>query len=389
MSTDLSAPTGPVAQAYSRKNPFPATLLVNRKLNLSGSEKETRHYEFSLSGSGLNYEVGDSMGVFPQNDPAIVEELLRALHYSGEEKITTKEGETFTMREGLLRYFHITQPSKQFLEAITQRSTGASDLAELLHPDRKHDLEQFLWGLEIIDFLLDNPSIRFTPEELMPTLRKLQPRLYSIASSLKALPEQVHLMVATVRYQSHGRNRTGVASTHLSDRMQVDQTMPMFVHVAKGFRLPEDPSTAIIMVGPGTGVAPFRAYLQERRAIGARGKNWLFFGEQRAKSDFFYQDEFTEMQRDGTLTRFDTAFSRDQEHKVYVQHRLAEHARDIYAWLEEGAHFFVCGDAARMAKDVDVMLHRIVEQQGSKTPEQAAEYVENLKKAKRYKRDVY
>ncbi len=389
MSTDLSSTTAAPAPVYSRKNPFSAKLLVNRKLNLAGSEKETRHFEFSLAGSVLRYEVGDSMGVFPQNDPVLVEDLLHALHFSGGETVTTKEGDVLTMREALLRQYQITQPSKQFLEAIAQRSASAGELAELMHPDRKYDLDHYLWGLEVIDFLLDNPSVRFTPEELVATLRKLQPRLYSIASSLKELPEQVHLMIATVRYESHGRQRTGVASTYLSDRLCLGGTVPMFVHVAKGFRLPEDPAMPIIMVGPGTGLAPFRAYLQERRATGATGRNWLFFGEQRANSDFFYREEFAEMQREGVLTRFDTAFSRDQAHKIYVQHRLAENGQEVYAWLEEGAHFYVCGDAAHMAKDVDVTLHKIVEEQGGKTPEQAAMYVEDLKKAKRYKRDVY
>ncbi len=389
MSTDSSSSTATAIPVYSRKNPFPAKLLVNRKLNLAGSEKETRHFEFSLTASGLHYEVGDSMGVFPQNDPVLVEDLLQALHFSGEETITTKEGDVLTTREAFLRQYQITQPSKQFLEAIAQRSASAGELAELMHPDRKYDLDNYLWGLEVIDFLLDNPSVRFTPDELVATLRKLQPRLYSIASSLKELPEQVHLMIATVRYESHGRQRTGVASTYLSDRLCLGETVPMFVHVAKGFRLPEDPATPILMVGPGTGLAPFRAYLQERRATGATGLNWLFFGEQRANSDFFYREEFAEMKRDGVLTRFDTAFSRDQAHKIYVQHRLAENARDVYAWLEEGAHFYVCGDAAHMAKDVDVTLHKIIEEQGGKTSEEAAVYVENLKKTKRYKRDVY
>jgi sulfite reductase (NADPH) flavoprotein alpha-component len=373
---------------YSRKNPFPAVPLVNRKLTLEGSEKETRHYEFSLTGSGLQYEVGDSMGIFPQNNPKHVEELLEALHFSGDEQVTTKEGETFSLREGLLRRFHIKDPSKQFLEAVVQRS-AAQELQELMQPDRKADLDRYLWGMEIIDFLLDHPSLRFTVEEFVATLRKLQPRLYSIASSLKAFPEQVHFIIATVRYESHGRQREGVASTYLADRLNSEDRLPMFVHVAKGFRLPEDPSTPIIMVGPGTGIAPFRAYLQERQATGASGKNWLFFGEQRANCDFFYQTEFAEAQKCGLLSRFDTAFSRDQAHKIYVQHRLLEHSREVFAWLEEGAHFFVCGDAARMAKDVDVALHQIVEKEGGKTSEQAAEYIENLRQQKRYKRDVY
>jgi sulfite reductase (NADPH) flavoprotein alpha-component len=379
----------PPAIPYSRKNPFPSIPLVNQKLTLEGSEKETRHYEFSLAGSGLQYEVGDSMGIFPQNNPQLVEELLRALHFSGEESVTSKEGETFSLREGLLKHFAITAPSKQFLEAIARRSASATELQELMQPDRKADLERYLWGLEIIDFVLDNPSVRFTVDEFVATLRKLQPRLYSVGSSLKAYPEQVHFIIATVRYESHGRQREGVASTYLADRLMPEDRVPMFVHVAKGFRLPEDPSTPIIMVGPGTGIAPFRAYLQERQAVGASGKNWLFFGEQRAKCDFFYQAEFAAARKAGILARFDTAFSRDQAHKIYVQHRMSEHSKELFAWLEEGAHFFVCGDAARMAKDVDVALHQIVKKEGGKTPEQAAEYVENLRQQKRYKRDVY
>jgi sulfite reductase (NADPH) flavoprotein alpha-component len=293
------------------------------------------------------------------------------------------------LREGLLKRFHIKDPSKQFLEAIVQRSAAANDLQELMQPDRKADLDRYLWGMEIIDFVLDHPSVRFTVEEFVATLRKLQPRLYSIGSSLKAFPEQVHFIIATVRYESHGRQREGVASTYLADRLNLEDRVPMFVHVAKGFRLPEDPSTPIIMVGPGTGIAPFRAYLQERLAIGASGRNWLFFGEQRARCDFFYEDEFVAAQKAGALTRFDTAFSRDQSHKIYVQHRMLEHSKELFAWLEQGAHFFVCGDAARMAKDVDVALHQIVEKEGGKTPEQAAEYIETLRQQKRYKRDVY
>lgn len=383
MST-LSPPS-----VYSRKNPFPARLLVNQKLNLEGSEKETRHYEFSLAGSGLQYEVGDSMGVFPQNNPHLVQELLEALHFSGDEQVKNKEGETFSMREGLLKHFQITQPSKQFLEAIVEKSHGANKLRELLQPERKNELDRFLWGLEVIDFLLDQPAIRFTPDEFASKLRKLQPRLYSVGSSIKAYPEQVHFIIANVRYESHGRKREGVASIYLAERVGENSLIPMFVHVAKGFRLPEDPATPIIMVGPGTGVAPFRAYLQERKAIGAPGRNWLFFGEQRSRCDFFYRDEFAAMQSDGVLTRFDTAFSRDQAYKIYVQQRLLENSKEVFAWLQEGAHFFVCGDEARMAKDVDAALHQIVEKEGAMSPEAAAGYVETLKKEKRYKRDVY
>ncbi len=374
---------------YSRKKPFPARLLVNQRLNLEGSEKETRHYEFSLAGSGLQYEVGDSMGVFPQNNPQLVQELLDALHFSGDEQVKNKDGQTVSVREGLLVHFQITQPSKQLLEAIVEKSGGASELGDLLHPDRKTELDHYLWGLEVIDFLLGAPSIQFTPDEFVSKLRKLQPRLYSVGSSIKAYPEKVHLMIASVRYESHGRNREGVASIYLADRVSQNASVPMFVHVAKGFRLPEDPTTPIIMVGPGTGVAPFRAYLQERKTIGAPGKNWLFFGEQRSRHDFFYRDELEALQREGILTRFHTAFSRDQTYKIYVQHRLLENSKEVYAWLQEGAHFFVCGDALRMAKDVDVALLQIIEKEGAMSPESAAEYVEVLRKEKRYKRDVY
>jgi sulfite reductase (NADPH) flavoprotein alpha-component len=374
---------------YSRKNPFPARLLVNQKLNLEGSEKETRHYEFSLAGSGLQYEVGDSMGVFPQNNPQLVQELLDALHFSGDEQVKNKDGETVSVREGLLKHYQITEPSKQFLEAIVEKSRVSNELGELLQPDRKQALEHYLWGLQVIDFLLDAPSIQFAPDEFVSKLRKLQPRLYSVGSSIKAYPEQVHFIIASVRYESHGRKREGVASAYLADRVELNAPVPMFVHVAKGFRLPDNPATPIIMVGPGTGVAPFRAYLQERKTVGASGKNWLFFGEQRSRCDFFYHDEFAALQTDGILTRFHTAFSRDQAYKVYVQHRLIENSKEVYAWLQDGAHFFVCGDAGRMAKDVDVALLQIVEKEGAMSAEAAAEYVETLRKEKRYKRDVY
>lgn len=362
---------------------------MNEKLNREGSEKETRHYEFSLAGSGLQYEVGDSMGIHPQNNPLFVEDLLKALHFSGEEQVKNKEGETFSIREGLLKHYQITQPSKQFLEAIVERSPDAGELRELINPERKKELDAHLWGREIIDFLLAEPSIRFTPEEFVSKLRKLQPRLYSIASSLKAFPEQVHFVVASVRYESHGRRREGVATTFMADRIDMETSVPMFVHVAKGFRLPEETDKSIIMVGPGTGVAPFRAYLQERKVTGAPGKNWLFFGEQRSHCDYFYREEFESLQKEGVLTKLHTAFSRDQAYKVYVQQRLLENAKDVYAWLQEGAHFYVCGDEARMAKDVDLALHQIVEKEGGLSPEAAALYIEGLKKEKRYKRDVY
>ncbi len=378
------------ASPWSRKNPFPAPLLVNRKLTGANSEKDTRHYEISLAGSGLSYEVGDSLGIFPTNPPELVEEILAALHATGEELVPGADGAPKPLRAALLKDYAIKEPSKQFLAALSEKAGSAAPLlGELLDPERKGDLEEYLWGMEYIDFLLEHPSVCFAPEEFVKLLRKLIPRLYSIASSINANPEQVHLTVATVRYESHGRQRKGVASTYLAERVPVGGTLPVFFHSAKGFRLPEDAATPVIMVGPGTGVAPFRAYLQERKATGATGKNWLFFGEQRQNEDFLYREEFEQLCQEGVLTRFDTAFSRDQEKKVYVQHRMLENGAEIWAWMNEGAHFYVCGDAARMAKDVDVALHQIIEQHGGKTAEEAAAYVESLKKEKRYKRDVY
>jgi len=394
MLNETAAATAPsAASAYSRKNPFPAPLAVNRKLTGDGSEKDTRHFELSLKASGLSYECGDSIGIFPKNDPALVDEILHALHASGDETVPGSDGAQKSLRAALITDYQITQPSKQFIQNLAERGGEATSLLrELLDPLRKGDLDEYLWGMEYVDFLVDHPSIHFAPEDFVKLLRKLQPRLYSIASSQKAHAEAVHLTIAVVRYESHGRQRKGVASTFLAERIGENDRVPVFVHVAKGFRLPEDGNTPIIMVGPGTGVAPFRAYLQDRKATGARGKNWLFFGEQRAKSDFLYEEEFKAFQADGLLTRFDTAFSRDQAHKIYVQNKMLEeqNAAEIWKWInEEGAHFFVCGDASRMAKDVDAALHKIIEQQGGKTPEEAAAYVEDLKKTKRYKRDVY
>lgn len=374
---------------YSRKNPFPAKLTVNRKLTAEASQKETRHFEISLANSGLNYEVGDSLGIFATNCPELVEDIIKALHLTGDEEVVNPDQLKVSLRNALLKDYVITTPSKQLLEAIVNKAEAAPLLSELTKPDRKKDLEEYLFGLEVIDFLLEHPSIHFTADEFIALLRKLQPRLYSISSSLNAYPEQVHLTIAAVRYESHGRQRKGVASTFLSDHVTGDVPVPVFVHTAKGFRLPEDKSLPVIMVGPGTGVAPFRAMVQEREATGATGKNWLFFGEQRASSDFFYKEEWEAAMAKGVLTKLTTAFSRDQEQKIYVQHRMRENAAEIWQWLEEGAHFFVCGDGARMAKDVDFALNEIVAKEGGKTPEEAALYMEQFKIDKRYKRDVY
>ncbi|MFV0416674.1 MAG: sulfite reductase subunit alpha [Chthoniobacterales bacterium] len=373
---------------YSRKNPFPASLTVNRPLTGSGSQKDTRHFEIDLQGSGLEYEVGDSLGVFPTNDPALVDEILHLLELSGDEQVTSPAKEQVSLRDALLYHSILTEPSKQLLAAIGEKDLAAQSLRDIVESKDRHALTDYAWGREVIDPLLEY-NVKFTADEFVAVLRKLQPRLYSIASSLKAHPDQVHLTIATVEYESFGRKRKGVCTTYLAQRVGDDDKVPVFVHKAKHFRIPEDPATDMIMVGPGTGVAPFRAFLEERKAIAAPGRNWLFFGEQHSTSEFFYRDEFEAYQKDGTLARFDTAFSRDQEHKIYVQHRLLENGADIWAWLEGGAYFYVCGDAERMAKDVEATLIEIIEIHGKKSQEEAEAWLADFKKAKRYRKDVY
>ena len=378
-----------VAPSYSRANPFPARLLVNRRLSGPDSAKDTRHFEIDLTGWGLSYEAGDSLAVYATNDSQLVDEIILAIGATGDEHVPRPKGAPTTLREALLRGYGITQPTPKFLKAITARANSSTLLKDLLHPERKVDLDRYLWGMEVIDFLNEHPSAKFTPQEFVGLLTKLQPRLYSVASSLKAYPDQVHFIVDVIRYESHGRIRKGVASSFLAERAD-DVPVPVFPSVAKHFHLPENPDTPIIMVGPGTGVAPFRAYLQERKAVRAKGKNWLFFGSQHEHCDFAYRNEFEAFKKEGILTRLDCAWSRDQPEKIYVQHRMKENAAEIWKWLDvEGAHFFVCGDARRMAKDVDATLRKIVQEHGGKDTGEANEYVEKLKSDKRYKRDVY
>ena len=370
----------------SKSNPFPAPLLKNVLLNKPGSAKEVRHYELSLQDSGLNYEVGDALGVVPANCPELVGDLLGLLNCNGDE--TVKVGEqTIPLREAFTRQFDITKPSRELLAAVAKATPGGV-LAPLLAPERASDLKQWLWGRDVIDILQLLPVPMAAPE-LLPLLRKLAPRLYSIASSPKAHPGEVHITVSAVRYESFGRSRKGVASAFLADRVGDREHVEVYVQPSHGFKLPAGGDTPIIMVGPGTGIAPFRAFLEDRRATGAKGRNWLFFGDQCRASDFLYEEELAGWHRDELLTRLDLAFSRDQPEKIYVQHRMRGHAAGIWSWLEAGAHFYVCGDAARMAKDVDAALQTIVEQAGGKSADEAKVYVEKLRSEKRYQRDVY
>ena len=386
---ETAAPSKPASPSqWTRQNPFPGKLVVNKRLSTADSEKDTRHFEVDLKNWGLSFEPGDSLAVYPTNDPPLVDEIIHALGAKGDEPVTAAKT-TKPLREALFRDYSITQPTPKFLKAIAERASAAPMLKELLHPDRKHDLENYLWGAGAIDFLLDHPSAKFTPEEFVALLTKLQPRLYSVASSLRVFPDCVHFIVDVVKYESRGRVHKGVCSSFMAERAD-DVPMPVYPSSAKHFHMPEDGNVPLIMIGPGTGIAPFRAFLQERRALGAKGKNWLFFGAQREKCDYAYRDDFHQMKQDGILTRLDCAFSRDQAHKIYVQHRMLEHAADIWKWIDgDGAQFFVCGDAKRMAKDVDAALRKIVQEHGGKSPEEANAYVEKLKADKRYKRDVY
>ena len=379
----LSAPTGetpvPLSDGYSRKNPFPAKLPTNRLLTAAGSQKEVRHFELTLTDSGLTYEVGDALGIFPTNSPLVVETVLKALGCDGEEAVAIGTEEV-PLRLALAKHFDLTKPTNELLAAAATRAPEFDSIFA-----DKVALKPWLHGREVSDVLalLSQP---FTPAELIPLLRKIAPRLYSISSSPKAHPGEVHLTVGIVRYESHGLARGGVCSTFLADRAG---DVPVFVQPSHGFKLPASGDTPIIMVGPGTGIAPFRAFVEERIAVGAKGKNWLFFGDQRRATDFLYEETLIGWLRDGHLAHLDLAFSRDQAEKIYVQHRMAEQAAELWKWLESGAHFYVCGDASRMAKDVDAALHKAIETAGGKSAEEATAYVAKLKADKRYQRDVY
>ena len=386
-----TAPPAPVASAHSRKNPFPAPLLKRQKLDGPGSEKESFHYEFSLQQSGLVFDPGDSLGVFPENAPELVGEISNLLGFAGAEEVSGASGESIPLRDALRRERTITTPSRQFVQLVAERIPSAHFLLDYCDPNNRAKLDSYLWGRHVVDFALEYPELRnkLSASEFVASLSKLQPRLYSIASSLRRYPEQAHLLVTNVGFVSYGRARKGVCTSFLSERIEEGTRVPAFIHSAKHFRLPDDPGAPIIMIGVGTGLAPYRGYLQEREALGATGRNWLFFGEQRRAANFYHEKEFADYSASGLLTRFDTAFSRDQASKVYVQHRIREQGRDVWSWLNDGAYLYLCGDAERMAPDVDAAIHAVAEEHGGLSKEAAAEYVANLRTTKRYRRDVY
>lgn len=375
------------AKRHDRKHPFPATVLENLTLNGRGSDKETRHIELSLEDSGLVYEPGDALGIVPQNDPQLVAELIETLGLDGAASVPGATGE-MSLTQALSRDYEITTLTPRFIERYAE-ITGAQKLKALLQAEDRQALMAYMSGRQIIDVVGEFPAQGLDTSTFIETLRKLPPRLYSIASSLAANPDEAHLTVAAVRYTLFGRARKGVGSTYLADKVKPGDTVPVFVEPNKHFKLPKDSSAPIVMVGPGTGVAPFRAFLQEREIAGDKSKSWLFFGERRFRTDFLYQVEWQRFIKEGVLTRMDVAFSRDEQRKVYVQHRMLENSRELYAWLEEGAYVYVCGDATAMAPDVNEALLSIVEKEGSMTRERALEYLKALQSEKRYQRDIY
>ena len=375
----------PPASGYSRKKPYPSKLLQNTVLNGKGSAKEVRHFVFDAADKDFHYEAGDALGVWPQNDPSQIQAILSQLQLQADTPVTLKSGET-NLALALQKHCDISNLNRDLLQTYAEH-TGNRDVHEWLDENRKVELGEWLWGKQLIDLLQLYPAA-LSAQALVDILKPLQPRSYSISSSSKLHPDSVHLTVSVVRYLYQQQQRGGVCSTYLADRAAEDD-IGLFIKSSPHFRVPKDTDTDIIMVGPGTGIAPFRGFLQERQATAAKGRNWLLFGEQHAATDFYYRDELAAFSKAGYLHRLDTAFSRDQAEKIYVQQHLLEHGKQVWNWLENGAHFYVCGDASRMAKDVDNALQSIIQQQGGLSTEEAAVYLQNLSKQQRYQRDVY
>ncbi|RPE77265.1 assimilatory sulfite reductase (NADPH) flavoprotein subunit [Vulcaniibacterium tengchongense] len=375
----------PAAPAHGREAPFAAELLLNQRITGRGSAKDIRHIELSLEGSGLHYEPGDALGVWPANPPALVQAVLEALRLDGGAMVE-HGGEALPLRQWLGEKRELTRLARPFV-ARHAAHARSDELNRLLAPDRQADLARLLGEAQVLDLLLRHPAA-WSAEELVAALRPLTPRLYSIASSRKHVGDEAHLTVAHLEYvNAHGR-RWGAAS-HLLAASAEGARLRVYVEPNERFRLPADGGRDVIMIGPGTGVAPFRGFVQERAAVGARGRNWLLFGNPHFRTDFLYQVEWQQALKDGRLHRLDLAFSRDQAHKVYVQDRLRDRGRELFDWLEDGAHLYVCGDAARMAKDVHAALREIVAAHGGKSAEDAEGYLNALQQQGRYARDVY
>jgi sulfite reductase (NADPH) flavoprotein alpha-component len=374
---------------YTRNNPYQSTVQVNKLLTGAGSEKETRHIDLSLE-EGMEYTPGDAVGIIPENRESEVVEVLTALGFTGDERVLDHYKVEISLEEALRTRLAIGKLTRGAVNQYAKLTTApAAELAALLGPEHKAQAEEYCWGREFLDLVKEFPGVVTDPQKLFTVLSRLTPRMYSIASSQALHPDSVQVVVRVVRYHSHDRERQGLASGHLGERAPVGGTLPVFLHANGNFRMPEDTSAPMIMVGPGTGIAPFRAFLEERQATEQTGQNWLFFGEQRSQSDFLYGEQLQAMHRDGLLTHLDTAFSRDQEKKIYVQDRMQERAAELYDWLELGAYFYVCGDATRMAKDVETALLDAIAKGANQTLEYATAYLAEMKKQKRYQRDVY
>ncbi|WDE97475.1 glutamate synthase-related protein [Lentisphaera profundi] len=372
--------------SFGKKKPFPAKLLKKVILTSDDSTKEVVHYEISLEGSDYDYKAGDALNVIPVNEESLVDDIIEVLAANGDEIVDLAKDGEISFREALLHKSEIKTPTKELVQTVAHNSQDKELIALL---DDKEALNKFLWGRDLIDFLAHYEH-GLNTQTLIPLLKKIQARAYSISSSPKKHPGEVHLTIGSVRYNSHGRTRHGVASTFLADRVQEDETdILCYMHANKAFAVPDDDTLPMIMVGPGTGIAPFRAFLEEREMRQAKGKNWLFFGDRNEANDFFYKDQLKDLQENNYLENLSLAFSRDQEEKIYVQDRMRENGAELFQWLEEGGYFFVCGDAFRMAKDVDKALHQIISEHGKVSDTEAIEYVEKLKADKRYVRDVY
>jgi len=378
----------PAIKAFTRDSPLLAPVIDKRSLTHVASTKSTLHVAFSIEGTALRYEVGDACGVIPTNDLNLVAEILQKLQFNGNESVPSVKSGATTLHGALARERQITRLNRKIVQAFATRGNCAS-LLDLLQPEHQAALDAYIYDRGFIDLLIEYPGVVDDPNELIALLPKLTPRLYSISSSPAAHAGQIHTTVAVVRFTAHDRDRGGVCSTLLADRTSLTDRLPIYIQPNKKFKLPPNPDAPIIMIGPGTGIAPFRGFLHERRALGHKGRNWLFFGERSSATDYLYRDELESMHADGHLTRLDTAFSRDNGHKVYVQDRMMEQAPQFWSWLQDGASVYVCGDAARMAKDVHGTLCRIVQAEGNMASQAAEEYVGALKEDHRYHRDVY
>ena len=382
------------ANAYSRKNPFRAELIGHERLTQPGSLKDTRHFVISLGDSGLSYTPGDSLGLFASNSPQLVDQVIDILGFAADAPVTNNKGEPATLREVLLRDYTLNRANRKMMGGLGERIPQGEQRNRLMEiVDNDEVLGAYIYTRDYVDILKEFDEAQFeSPEAFVSHLSPIVPRLYSIASSLQAHPGEAQLCIAVVRYETHGRAKTGLASGYFADHAPLhEKTIPIYVQESRTFRLPKAGTTDIIMCGPGTGIAPFRAFIEQRMLDGATGRNWLIFGEQHRATDFLYGAELMDYQKKGKLHRLDLAFSRDQEHKIYVQQRMLENAKELWSWLQGGAYFYVCGDAKRMAKDVHQALIKIAAEQGGLSPEAAAEYVNTtlMKTEKRYLRDVY